>query len=156
MRSRLTNDTNLERVAVLELLGPRNELINVPASVDETASRKIGLLGRKPESKLAREVDLKKALACTIQFADRVLLTTLPRNGVCLEPISFRARREDSAWMVAGDANTLVGVLLLKVHENVHEGLFARSVTCHAWDALVRSSVRDGNDILLLDQGLRA
>lgn len=58
--------------------------------------------------------------------------------------------------MVAGDANTLVGVLLLKVHENVHEGLFARSVTCHAWDALVRSGSRDGNGLLLLDQGLRA
>lgn len=55
--SRLANDPNLEKVAALDFLGPRFELINVPARVYESTGQKVGLLGCKPKSELARKCD---------------------------------------------------------------------------------------------------
>lgn len=58
--------------------------------------------------------------------------------------------------MIAGDADLLVGVLFLKVHEDMHESFLTRSITYHAQDALMCSSSRDIDDLLLHDQGLWA
>ena len=56
--------------------------------------------------------------------------------------------------MIASDADFVVGVLFLKVHEDMHESFLTRSVTCHAQDALICSSSRDVDDLFLHDQGL--
>ena len=63
--SRLANESELEKVTTLDLLGPRLQLINVPARVCESAGQKVGLLRCKPKSKLASKVDLTWVLACT-------------------------------------------------------------------------------------------
>ena len=118
-RSRVANKSNLQKVTVLDLLGPCLQLINVPASVDESAGQKVGLLGRKPESELASESDLKNALAYTTRPSDGAPLTIPPSNGVLIEPMTFRRRRKDGAWMVTGDADILVDILLLQMHEKV-------------------------------------
>lgn len=96
----LANDPNFEKVAILDFLGLRFELLDIPASRDESACQKFDLLGRKPESKLAREVDLEKAFAYTTQISERFSLTVLPIDRVFLEPFGFRRRGEDSAWVV--------------------------------------------------------
>ena len=58
--------------------------------------------------------------------------------------------------MVAGDANISVGVLLLKVHENVQKSFLTSSVSCHARNALMCCSSREVDNLLLLAQSLWA
>ena len=155
-RSRLANNSNLEKVTVLDLLSPCFKLINVPARVDESAGQEVGFPRGQPESKVAGEVGLQRASARTVQQSDRIPLTADPRDGKFIEAISFRHRCEDRPWMEAGNTDILVGKLVLKMHQNVYKSRFTRSVTCHARDALVNSGSRDVDDLLLFSQGLWA